>query len=510
MVARYGFAIDLSRCIGCHACSLACKAEHQIPVGVHRCWVKSVEQGVFPDTARLFFPVLCNQCDHAPCVAICPTGALFTRPEGIIDVDGEACIGCRACMQACPYDQLFIDPNTRTAEKCNFCANRLETGLLPTCVSVCPTECRVFGDLNDEGGALARLVRTRSVKVRKPEKATGPKIFYIGADDHVIRPELAAHPVIYKEGQVRDRPLAARVESSAEPGAPRVDYDIPHAKPWGAAVFVYLLTKGLSAGVMLLSAALWWLGYRDVMTRLWAPLFAATTAVVTAGVLVADLQQPGRFLSIVTRPNWRSWLARGTIVLVAHGALAAAWAAAAWSGADELVSWLSIPAAIAAMAAAAYTGPLFAQGAGRDLWQGWRPTAGLLLHALIDGAAVFLVAIVAFRIPGADAFAAIVLRVLLMALLAHTILLLVDVAPRSHASLHRRLAVTAIRSGPFANRCWWSVVGAGVLIAIVAVTAAFASEVSRVVLAGASILAVVSTSVWHDVWVDAGQAVPLS
>ena len=127
---NYGFAIDLRKCIGCHACTIACKAEHQIPIGVNRCWVKTVEQGTFPATRRLFFPVLCNQCSNAPCVTICPTRALFKRTDGIVDLYGDVCIGCRACMVACPYDQLFIDPNTHTAEKCNFCANRVENGLL--------------------------------------------------------------------------------------------------------------------------------------------------------------------------------------------------------------------------------------------------------------------------------------------------------------------------------------------------------------------------------------------
>jgi len=118
---NYGFAIDLRKCIGCHACTIACKAEHDIPVGVNRCWVKTVEKGTFPDTRRFFFPVLCNQCTDAPCVRICPTNALFKRRDGIVDLNGASCIGCRACMEACPYDQLFIDPNTHTAEKCNFC-----------------------------------------------------------------------------------------------------------------------------------------------------------------------------------------------------------------------------------------------------------------------------------------------------------------------------------------------------------------------------------------------------
>src|SRR5262245_2560215 len=238
---NYGFAIDLRKCIGCHACTIACKASHAIPIASNRGWVKTVEQGTFPSTRRLFFPVLCNQCDDAPCARICPTNALYRRSDGIVDLHGDACIGCRACMVACPYDQLFIDPNTHTAEKCNFCANRVENQLLPACVSVCPTECRIFGDLDDPASDVARIAQMQAVAVRKPEKGTIPKVFYIGAEDSVIVPEAAVRPFIYKEGQVLLRPLGSPEPDPRQPGHARVDYDVPHAQAWGLDMAVYLL-----------------------------------------------------------------------------------------------------------------------------------------------------------------------------------------------------------------------------------------------------------------------------
>ncbi len=255
---NYGFAIDLRKCIGCHACTIACKAEHEIPVGVNRCWVKTVEKGTFPDTRRFFFPVLCNQCDQAPCERICPTNALFKRHDGIVDLHGDSCIGCRACMVACPYDQLFIDPNTHTAEKCNFCANRVENELLPACVSVCPTECRIFGDLDDPASEVAQIAHRDAVSVRKPEKGTIPKVFYIGAEESAIQPEIATRPFIYKEGQVSLRPLGSLAPDPSRPGDPRVDYDTPHEKPWGLDMALYLMTKGIGTGAMLMTAILWW------------------------------------------------------------------------------------------------------------------------------------------------------------------------------------------------------------------------------------------------------------
>src|SRR5437867_2968613 len=334
-MANYGFAIDLRKCIGCHACTIACKAEHQIPVGVNRCWVKTVEQGTFPATRRFFFPVLCNQCDEAPCARICPTNALFKRSDGIVDLHNDACIGCRACMVACPYDQLFIDPNTHTAEKCNFCANRVENELLPACVSVCPTECRIFGDLDDPTSEVARIAHDHAVSVRKPEKGTVPKVFYLGAEPSVIRPEEAVRPFIYKEGQVLLRPLAAPAPDPSRAGEARVDYDVPHEKPWGFDMALYLLTKGIATGTMLVSMFLFFaFDNRDPLTLFVGPAISLVFLLATTGLLIVDLDRPERFYYILIRPNWRSWMVWGAYCLVAQGAVTALWLLAAVSGFD--------------------------------------------------------------------------------------------------------------------------------------------------------------------------------
>lgn len=126
---RYGFAIDQRTCIGCHACTVACKTEHDVPVGQFRTWVKYVDKGEYPNTTREMGVMRCNHCTDAPCVKGCPTEALFIRPDGIVDFDNERCIGCKMCMQACPYDAIYIDANTNTAAKCNFCAHRIDQGL---------------------------------------------------------------------------------------------------------------------------------------------------------------------------------------------------------------------------------------------------------------------------------------------------------------------------------------------------------------------------------------------
>ena len=146
---QYGFVIDHRKCIGCHACTVACKSENEVPVGDFRTWVKYVDKGTFPEVKRHFTVLRCNHCDAAPCVEICPTVALHKRPDAIVDLDRDRCIGCRSCMQACPYDALYLNEDTGTAEKCHYCAHRTELGLEPACVVVCPERAIVAGDVSD-------------------------------------------------------------------------------------------------------------------------------------------------------------------------------------------------------------------------------------------------------------------------------------------------------------------------------------------------------------------------
>ena len=191
---KFGFLIDHRKCIGCHACSVACKEEHQVPLGVYRTWVKYVEKGAFPNTRRHFTVLRCNHCEHAPCVTICPVTALYKRSDGIVDFDPNTCIGCKACMQACPYDALYIDPNNNTAAKCNFCAHRVEVGLQPSCEIVCPTQAIVSGDLDDPTSPISHLTAREPVRVRKPEKGTIPQLFYIDADESSLTPGATIQP----------------------------------------------------------------------------------------------------------------------------------------------------------------------------------------------------------------------------------------------------------------------------------------------------------------------------
>src|SRR3989442_15052817 len=266
-MTKYAFVIDQRKCIGCHACTVACKAEHNVPIGVNRTWVKYIEKGEFPNTSRHFAVLRCNHCDKAPCIEICPTTSLFRRSDGIVDFDSGRCIGCKSCMQACPYDALYIDPDSNTAAKCNFCAHRVESGLKPACEIVCPTQAIISGDLDDPSSSISRIAALQKVSVRKPEKGTLPKLFYVGVEGDLLHPTRMAPQASYLWGEKmpeRESGGAGEREragpnSHGKPtaaGAARIVYDVAHPRAWGRMIASYLWTKSIAAGVLLVAALL--------------------------------------------------------------------------------------------------------------------------------------------------------------------------------------------------------------------------------------------------------------
>ncbi len=321
---KYGFIVDNRKCIGCHACTVACKTENYVPLGVNRTWVKYVERGVFPNTRRVFQVTRCNHCEKPPCVTICPVTAMYQRKDGIVDFNSDRCIGCKACMQACPYDAIYMDPDDGTATKCHFCAHRTEVGLEPACVVVCPEHAIIAGDLSDPASEAAQLVAREPVRVRKPEQGTQSKLYYIDADESAIVPTAARHESIYMWSQrnaaVHGGGAAYPLDSPLLQENALAAYDVSHARPWGWQVPAYCWTKSIASGVLAVPAIAMALGrlsgdrVRDIALATVALLFTALTTVL----LVWDLDHKERFLRVVLTPQSKSWLARGAFILIAQ------------------------------------------------------------------------------------------------------------------------------------------------------------------------------------------------
>jgi len=478
---QYAFLIDNRRCIGCHACSVACKTEHEVPLGVARTWVKYVEKGVFPETRRTFQVTRCNHCEDSPCVEICPTTALFRRKDGIVDFDPRACIGCKACMQGCPYDAIYIDPQTETAAKCNFCAHRVEVGLEPPCVTVCPTQTIVAGDLDDPGSNISHLLGRFPTQVRKPEKGTKPKVFYIDGDAAALVPSAAPPASDYMWAQA---PQQAAVPAAEGANAPRRTYAVKeqHRNSWGWKVSAYLWTKSLAAGAFLVPAL------QSLITP-WerlrpGPVVVALAFLALTGVLlVADLRQPKRFLWVLTRPQWRSWLVKGAYIIAGYGGLLALQLLATLPFARfELPRAVTVATILFGAATALYSAFLFGQAKGRDLWQSPLLGPHLVVQALAAGAALFKPAWLLWLLP------------------LNGLIVAGEVFGR-HATEDARRAAHLIQDDP---RFTTGVLAAGHLLPLALL---WATPTTSVLASGFALFGLL---VWEHLYVQAPQSIPLA
>jgi Fe-S-cluster-containing dehydrogenase component len=400
---QLGFLIDHRRCIGCHACTVACKAENDVPVGSFRTWVKYQEKGRFPAIRRHFAVLRCNHCTSAPCVTICPVNALEKRKDGIVDLDRDACIGCRACMQGCPYDAIYLNEDSGAAEKCHYCAHRVEKGLEPACVVVCPVEAIVSGDLHDPTSHIARMVAENETLVRRPEQDTGPNVHYLGAEPSILQPGSAERPSTYLWSDRPPQKPEPWPDSLPLQPDTRVVLDAGHEVQWRTPVALYLVTKGIAAGAALLAPFAVRLGLRGWPLKWGLEWVALLFTLITTFLLVEDLNRPFKFFRLLTRPNTKSWLVKGAWILIAFTATVSATLACsflerstglpppldrvAWANVAGELRWVS---ALLAIGVAGYTAFLFAQCEGRDLWQSRLLLPHLLAQAVFCGSTMLL------------------------------------------------------------------------------------------------------------------------
>lgn len=541
---RYGFVIDNRKCIGCHACTTACKSEHNVPVGVNRTWVKQVEKGKFPNTRRLFSVLRCNHCTAAPCVEICPTEALNVRDDGIVDFDKERCIGCKSCMQACPYDALYIDPETHTAAKCNYCAHRIDVGLEPACVNVCPEHAIISGDMDNPRSEIAELLARQQVKVRKPEKGTVPNLFYIDADESSLNPSATAktgeylwssqstgvghfakesEKMAFSNGDVITTLLEAEKQYStaadiAENGpqksielimgksAHRV-YDTPDKGIlWGWEVSAYVFTKAIAAGAFLIPfLAILFGKITPSSETLWCSYGLGMFFLVATGVLlIMDLDQPKRFLYVLLRPHWESWLVKGGYAITVYGGLLTLLGVALYFGWDLLRPALNWLTAVTAVVVAVYTAFLFAQAKGRDFWQSPSLALHMLIHSIMAGAAAFT--IVNLIISPSGEWESFLKYVLIGAVGVNLLTLLFELSI-THPTVDSKRVSAMITNGQYSKLFYGGSILVGNILPVILLVFGAGNPM---MLAGAGLLVLLGIYFTEHIWVEAPQRIPLT
>ena len=555
---NYGFVIDNRKCIGCHACSTACKSENEVPLGVYRTWVKYVEQGVYPNTRRHFQVTRCNHCANPPCVRICPTEAMYQRDDGIVEFDNRACIGCKACLQACPYDAIYIDPDSGTAAKCHYCAHRTDIGLEPACVVVCPEQAIIAGDMNDPSSEISQLLATQNVTVRKPEQGTSPKLFYINGDDVSLHPTATERfpetfmwaDVVREHGsrgaeERRSRGAGERARQHTLSGASlrvpqpqgsswngpiqigntmaeqmvQVAYNAQHKIPWHWPVPAYLVTKAIGAGVLMiftLGRVFDWFNF-DELTAVLTSFVSVLFIAITTGLLVYDLEKPERFLYILIRPQWRSWLARGAVFLIAFSFVAGLW----WvlelgvyfdwinqGQARDLRPYFLLLGFPLAVGVATYTAFLFAQAEGRDMWQSPLLPFHLLLQAFMAGSGMLLI-LSLLRVFDDD-FVVTAVITLFFSLIIDLFLTLSGEFGVPHASEVAAKAAHEIRYGRYKRHFWLGSILLGHVVPLVLVGAAVFLISNLFVVAAAGLFTLVGLYLYEYAFVMAPQEIPNS
>ena len=438
-------------------------------------------------------------------------------------------------MQACPYDALYIDPKTHTAAKCNYCAHRIDAGLEPACVNVCPTQAIVSGDLNDPNARIAQLKDEQNVVARKVEKGTVPALFYIDADNDSLDPLATdagdnymwggqtsgvghfAHDsangdehVLEKFGRLLsfgesstklDREVATSLRDQMA-GPTKRAYDAPQKGIlWGWQVSGYLWTKSIAAGVIIAVVLAKFISAGLASTGL--DIFASVVGLVflglTGALLVWDLDKPTRFLYVLLRPQWKSWLVRGAYIITVYSVLLVSNLLVCLAG-YSLGMLFDLALLISAMLTAIYTAFLFAQARGRSFWQSRTVPLHMVTHAVINGAAFLLL----FAGNVGESYVQYLCYLLCVTALIQLVITMVELF-LPHGDQESRLVVNSIVAGKYSRLFWGVAIAAGTIVPLLGLM--LFPQTSQII-AGTLFLFGVFTS--QHIWVRAPQQIPLS
>ena len=444
-------------------------------------------------------------------------------------------------MQACPYDALYIDPDTNTAAKCNYCAHRIDLGLEPACVNVCPEEAIISGDMEDSSSTIATLLARQATKVRKPEKGTLPNLFYIDADDASLIATATPKPnislwgsqargvghfakeaekmafsnsdvvaeLVNLNGGFHHDNKKSKAPSSAEvlmSGAKRV-YDSPDKGIlWGWEVSAYVWTKAIAAGAFLIPFLSTFFLDQDISNNYrWLGLGIALVFLTLTGVLlVKDLDRPDRFLYVLLRPHWESWLVKGGYAITVYGGLLALLGVAYYFDWSTVITGLQYATAAFAIIVAVYTAFLFAQAKGRDFWQSPTLALHMIIHAFMAGSAAFLIC--TLFMEASQSWVAFLKTTLLISFALNVVTLAIELIT-THPTQDAKLTVQSILSGRYKNKFWFGAILLGNVLPILLL---LFSGISLLTVAAAAVLTLIGIYLIEDIWVEAPQRIPLS
>jgi formate-dependent nitrite reductase membrane component NrfD len=444
-------------------------------------------------------------------------------------------------MQACPYDALYIDPETHTAAKCNYCAHRIDVGLEPACVNVCPEHAIISGDMEDASTEIASLLARQPVKVRKPEKATIPNLFYIDADDSSLIPSATTSTTVSlwgsqtrgvghfaKEAEkmafsntdvieelvklnggynTKDGPVKSPKTVEVLLDKTKQVYNTPDKGIlWGWEVSGYVWTKAISAGAVLIPLLALILN-KDLLGQIsmtTASVIGLLFLVFTGLLLIKDLDQPTRFPYVLLRPHWGSWLVKGGYAITLFGALLTAIFAGDFFDLFPVSGVLLWITGIAAIVVAVYTAFLFAQAKGRDFWQSPSLAIHMLNHSVMAGAAIYL--ILGLFADNNQEWISFASKIAVVTLIINMAIMLIELTI-THPTTDAKRVVQMITRGRYKMQFWIGVVLIGNILPLVLLSIGGAEQVLSI---GTAILLLAGIYINNHIWVEAPQRISLS